>query len=95
VRPITASIQRATVPPWEFSNGFLRGFAAKRGLRRRADAIINHMSMIRLVTIDDAPVLANLLTANRKFLAPWQPTRAEAFFTTTGQREAIDTGEDL
>ena len=46
--------------------------------------------MIRLVTIDDAPVLAGLLTANRKFLAPWQPIRAEAFFTIEGQREAID-----
>ncbi len=60
------------------------------GLRRRVDAIINHMSMIRLVTIDDAPALADLLTANRKFLAPWQPIRAEAFFTIEGQREAID-----
>jgi ribosomal-protein-alanine N-acetyltransferase len=53
------------------------------------DAIM--MLMIRLVAVDDAPVLAELLTANRKFLAPWQPTRAEDFFTTDGQREAIDT----
>jgi ribosomal-protein-alanine N-acetyltransferase len=49
------------------------------------------MSKTRLVAVDDAPVLAELLTANREFLAPWQPTRAEGFFTTNGQREAIDT----
>jgi ribosomal-protein-alanine N-acetyltransferase len=48
------------------------------------------MPMIRLVAVDDAPVLAELLTANREFLAPWQPTRAEDVFTTNGQREAID-----
>lgn len=49
------------------------------------------MPMIRLVAVDDAPVLAELLTANREFLAPWQPTRVEDFFTTNGQREAIDS----
>jgi ribosomal-protein-alanine N-acetyltransferase len=46
---------------------------------------------IRLVAVEDAPVLAELLTANREFLAPWQPTRAEDFFTTDGQRETIDS----
>jgi [ribosomal protein S5]-alanine N-acetyltransferase len=55
-----------------------------------ADAIMNLMSMIRLVTVGDAPVLAELLTANREFVAPWQPTRAEEFFTTDGQAEAIE-----
>jgi ribosomal-protein-alanine N-acetyltransferase len=48
------------------------------------------MPMIRLVAVDDAQVLAELLTANREFLAPWQPTRADDFFTTNRQREAID-----
>jgi [ribosomal protein S5]-alanine N-acetyltransferase len=48
------------------------------------------MSVIRLVAGNDAPVLAALLTANREFLAPWQPTREENFFTTNGQRDAID-----
>ncbi len=53
--------------------------------------MMNLMSMIRLVAADDAQVLAELRTANREFLAPWEPTRAEDFFTTDGQREAIDT----
>jgi ribosomal-protein-alanine N-acetyltransferase len=47
------------------------------------------MPTIRLVALDDAPVLAALLTANREFLSPWEPTRAEDFVTTNGQREAI------
>ena len=51
---------------------------------------MNLMSMIRLVAIDDAPALAELLSANREFLAPWQPIRAEDYFTPDGQREAID-----
>ena len=48
------------------------------------------MPVIRLVAVDDAPLLAGLLSANREFLAPWQPTREEGFFTTNGQRDAID-----
>jgi [ribosomal protein S5]-alanine N-acetyltransferase len=43
----------------------------------------------RLITLDDAPVLAELLRANRDFLAPWEPARAEAHFTEEGQRAAI------
>ena len=42
------------------------------------------MPVIRLVAVDDAPLLAGLLAANREFLAPWQPTREEDFFTTMG-----------
>src|SRR3712207_2209238 len=30
---------------------------------------------IRLVTLDDAGPLAELLAANREFLAPWEPVR--------------------
>lgn len=48
------------------------------------------MPVIRLVAVDDAPELSELLTANREFLASWQPTRADGFFTTHGQREAIE-----
>jgi ribosomal-protein-alanine N-acetyltransferase len=51
---------------------------------------MNLMPMTRLVAVDDATALAELLTANRKFLAPWQPARPDDFFTTSGQREAID-----
>ena len=59
-------------------------------LGHRANAIMKLMPMIRLVAVDDAPVLAELLTANREFLAPWEPTHAEDFFTVDGQRAAID-----
>lgn len=44
------------------------------------------MSGTRLVTLNDAPVLADLLRANRDFLAPWEPVRSEHYFTVEGQR---------
>jgi [ribosomal protein S5]-alanine N-acetyltransferase len=43
----------------------------------------------RLITPDDAPVLAELLRVNRDFLAPWEPIRDDAHFTEPGQRVAI------
>jgi ribosomal-protein-alanine N-acetyltransferase len=43
----------------------------------------------RRITLDDAPVFAELLRANREFLAPWEPVRPEAYFTDGGQREVI------
>ncbi len=43
----------------------------------------------RLVTIDDVPVLAELLRANREFLAPWQPVRSDEYFTVDGQRAVV------
>ena len=46
-------------------------------------------SSIRLVTLADAPRLATLLAVNRDFLAPWDPTRPEVFFSVEGQRHAI------
>ncbi len=48
------------------------------------------MPLLRLVTTSDAAELASLQSANRNFLAHWDPTRAEAFFTEAGQRESID-----
>jgi ribosomal-protein-alanine N-acetyltransferase len=45
----------------------------------------------RLITPDDAPALADLLRANRDFLAPWEPDRADDYFTEQGQRAEIDT----
>ena len=44
---------------------------------------------IRLLTAADAPVLAELLRANREFLAPWDPVRSDAYFTEAGQRQTI------
>ena len=47
------------------------------------------MDATRLVTLDDAPVLAELLCANREFLAPWDPVRNDDYFTVDGQRAVI------
>jgi [ribosomal protein S5]-alanine N-acetyltransferase len=43
----------------------------------------------RLVTLDDAPALAELLQVNRAFLAPWEPIRDDDSYTVEGQRAAI------
>jgi [ribosomal protein S5]-alanine N-acetyltransferase len=43
----------------------------------------------RLVTQDDAPVLAELLRVNRDFLAPWEPIRDDHIYTVDGQRATI------
>jgi len=43
----------------------------------------------RLVTQDDAQVLAELLQVNRDFLAPWEPIRDEGHYTVAGQRITI------
>jgi [ribosomal protein S5]-alanine N-acetyltransferase len=47
------------------------------------------MTACRLITLDDAPALAELQRDNRAFLAPWEPLRDEVYFTEAGQRAAI------
>lgn len=47
------------------------------------------MAATRQLTLDDAPSLADVLRADRDFLAPWQPNRPDQYFTHDGQREAI------
>jgi [ribosomal protein S5]-alanine N-acetyltransferase len=49
---------------------------------------------VRLLTTDDAPVLAELVTANREYLAPWEPLRGEDYFTVAGQLVRIDNALD-
>ncbi len=44
---------------------------------------------LRRVVEGDAPALAALRRANRDFLAPFEPERDEAFFTTQGQSSMI------
>jgi len=44
----------------------------------------------RLVATSDAPELAALLAANRKFLAPYEPFRPEEFYTAEGQRTHLE-----
>lgn len=47
------------------------------------------MPTTRLVSADDAPVLAELLRNNREFLAPWEPARDEAYFTAKHQQALV------
>jgi ribosomal-protein-alanine N-acetyltransferase len=47
------------------------------------------MAVTRLITADDAHVLAELQQANREFLAPWSPRRDARHATLEGQRLAI------
>ncbi|GLZ79500.1 hypothetical protein Afil01_43070 [Actinorhabdospora filicis] len=48
------------------------------------------MITTRRLTMDDAPALAKLVTANREFLKPWEPARTEEYYTEDGQREVIE-----
>jgi [ribosomal protein S5]-alanine N-acetyltransferase len=47
------------------------------------------MGITRLVRLEDAPALADLLQVNREFMAPWEPARDEEYFTADGQRGAL------
>ena len=47
------------------------------------------MAVTRLVTLDDAPALARLVTENRAYLAPWWPVQPETYFTEDGQRAVL------
>ena len=47
------------------------------------------MDATRLVTLDDAPALAEVQRANRGFLAPWDPARDDSWFTADVQRAII------
>jgi ribosomal-protein-alanine N-acetyltransferase len=44
----------------------------------------------RLLGIDDVPALTELLARNRDFLEPWEPTRAEEFFTEEIQAVIVE-----
>lgn len=45
---------------------------------------------VRLVEATDARALAALQSANRAFLAPWEPVRSDEYFTVPGQRADIE-----
>ena len=47
------------------------------------------MPACRLITPDDAPVLAGLVRLNRDFLAPWEPLHRDEYFTEAGQLVSI------
>jgi [ribosomal protein S5]-alanine N-acetyltransferase len=48
------------------------------------------MTACRLITLDDASALAELQRGNRAYLAPFEPVRADGYFTEAGQRSAIE-----
>ena len=52
------------------------------------------MIITRVVTIEDAPALAELCRVNRAFLAPWEPIRTDDYFTVEGQRADIQAALD-
>jgi len=52
------------------------------------------MTVTRLVSVDDAPTITQLLIENREFLGPWEPTRDEEYFTVESQRKLIEAGLD-
>jgi ribosomal-protein-alanine N-acetyltransferase len=66
--------------------------SGKSGLLPAAPAGMVHLvTASRLLTLDDVPVLAEVLRADREFQAPWSPERPERYFTDEGQRAvAID-----
>ena len=47
------------------------------------------MTQTRLIEVDDAEELCDALTANRSFLAPWEPEYPPDFLTSDGQRIMI------
>ncbi|MBL7256034.1 GNAT family N-acetyltransferase [Paractinoplanes lichenicola] len=44
---------------------------------------------IRVVSVEDAPTLAELYTEDREFLRRWDPDRPDEFFTPAGQRDSV------
>ncbi|HTT30364.1 MAG TPA: GNAT family protein [Solirubrobacteraceae bacterium] len=52
------------------------------------------MATTRLIAVEDAPALAQLLQQNRAFLADWEPIRPEDYFTVDGQRRMIQEALD-
>jgi len=51
---------------------------------------LGHGVVLREVVGSDAAALAEAYRRNRERLAPWEPERAERFFTDAGQESAIE-----
>ncbi len=69
-----------------------RSTSLRANLPDREDRPVSRRT--RLITLDDAPVLAELLRVNRDFLAPWEPVRADDYFTVHGQSSEIRAALD-
>jgi [ribosomal protein S5]-alanine N-acetyltransferase len=66
-----------------------QGYDAAAG-RRRKDGEGPAGVTTRLLSVADALAIADLLRANRDFLAPWEPLRPDDYFTTEGQRSNLE-----
>jgi hypothetical protein len=53
-------------------------------------AMMRTMRTTRLIAVEDARALADLLQLNREFLAQWDPIRPEDYFTAEGQCRVIE-----
>lgn len=53
------------------------------------ETVLDSDVALRLVRVDDAAALAEAYRTNRKHLAPWEPSRDDAFFTDAHQRAQI------
>lgn len=51
--------------------------------------------LLRPLEHSDAPALATAYRRNREHLAPWEPARADEFFTTAGQEAVIQAKLNL
>ncbi|MFG2665761.1 GNAT family N-acetyltransferase [Streptomyces sp. NPDC048387] len=51
--------------------------------------VINGVEM-RGLAVEDAAGLADVLKRNRAFMAPYEPSRPEAFYTEAGQRARVE-----
>ncbi|MDQ0614726.1 ribosomal-protein-alanine N-acetyltransferase [Microbacterium sp. W4I4] len=54
------------------------------------EVILNDGFLLRSLMAEDAAMLARAYRTNRDHLEPWDPARAERFFTAAGQRAEID-----
>lgn len=57
-------------------------------------ATLFDVAVTRLIRGEDAPVIARLLRDNSRFLKQWHPYRNERYFTSEGQRDAIEMALD-
>ena len=52
------------------------------------------VAVTRILSVEDAGELAAVLHANREFLAPWDARHDDDYFTTAGQRAALERALD-
>ena len=58
--------------------------------RSGGSEMTNEETCLRLISVDDAAELAELVQANREHLRPWEPTRDPSYYTEKTQYELIE-----